>query len=181
MEKNKEKREPLMYIHQPKFVFPEPVMQSTYHAKDRSEQRRDVQAEEKQEEQIQEKAIHQAVKKEKPMMAETPPKKRKERKQVPIPIASEPPVQEKSEAEEQPVWSGMRPVKRFNDMEMDEKLQHLMTQFTSIPCIFDCGKISHKGMLSEVTPDNIEVKSLKGENVTIDRKELQHIHLLGPL
>ncbi|MEK4030880.1 CotO family spore coat protein [Pseudobacillus sp. FSL P4-0506] len=178
MKKNKEKREPLMYIHQPEFVFPEPVMQSTYHTRSQPEQIKEKQVEDKQESKEPENRIHEAVKREKPMMAES--KKRKKEPET-APVESEPLVEEKQEIGEQPVWRGMRPVKRFYDMEMDEKLQHLMTQFTSLPCVFDCGEVSHKGILREVSPDQLKVQTLKGETVIIERKDLQHIQLLGPL
>ena len=178
MKKNKEKREPLLYIHQPKFVFPEPVMQSTYHMKDQAERMTEKEGEDKQAGKEQSNPIHEAVKKEKPMMEETS-KRRKENKQATA--NHEPPIEEHPEIKERPIWVGMRPVKRFHDMEMDEKLQHLASQFTKLPCIFDCGSVAHKGILQEVTPDLIKVGTFAGETVTIERKELQHIKLLGPM
>lgn len=183
MKKSQEKREPLMYIHQPNFTFPEPVMQSTYHTRDQPEQIKEEQVEDKQESKEQEgkeqeSRLQQVVKREKPMMAES-----KKRKKEPgtAPIESQPLVEEKQEIAERSVWRGMRPVKRFYDMEMDEKLQHLMAQFTSLPCEFDCGEVSHKGILREVSPDQLKIQTLKGETVIVERKDLQQIQLLGPL
>ncbi|KMY53236.1 hypothetical protein AC623_03900 [Bacillus sp. FJAT-27231] len=177
MKNNKEKREPLLYIHQPKFVFPEPVMQSTYHTKAKPERITKEPVEDKQTGEEQTNPIHEAVKKEKPMLEETQKRKRESKKE---PEKHEPPKEEVPEMKERPIWMGMRPVKRFYDMEMDEKLQHLSSQFTKLPCLFDCGTVAHRGILQEVTPDVIKVETVKNEVVTIERKELKQIKLLGP-
>ncbi|KAB7705010.1 hypothetical protein F9802_15735 [Bacillus aerolatus] len=167
MEKNKEKREPLMYIHQPEFVWPEPVMQRVYHTKNESQK-----AEKNSKNQI-----YEETKKEK--LAEETNQHVKEPEQVQK--KKEPPKEEKKEVRERPAWMDIQPVKRFQDMKMDEKLQHLMTQFTTLPCLFDCGEQSHKGILREVSPTQIQVRTFKGDIVTIERQDLKRIKLLGPL
>ncbi|OCA87345.1 CotO family spore coat protein [Pseudobacillus wudalianchiensis] len=177
MKNNKEKREPLLYIHQPKFVFPEPVMQSTYHTKNQPERIKEEVVEGKQADKEQNNPIHEAVKTEELVMEDT---KKRKREITKVFENDEPLGEEAPETSEQPVWMGMRPVKRFHDMEMDEKLQHLASQFTKLPCVFDCGSVIHRGILREVTPDLITIETLKNETVTVERKELKYIRLLGP-
>ncbi|MFK2825794.1 CotO family spore coat protein [Bacillus sp. B190/17] len=198
MKKTEEKREPLLYIHQPQFVYPEPVMQSTYRSKDELKETELAETETNQLETAQEemdhvkdkqqkkeknrkKKLYEAVKAEQPMIEEVQRQEKEVKKDL---IKNEQLKEEEEETEtetKQHVWRGMRPVKRFQEMEMDEKLQHLMSQFTTLPCIFECEEISHKGVLEEVTPEQIKVKTIQGEKVDIERKDLKRIRLLGPL
>ncbi|KKB38100.1 CotO family spore coat protein [Bacillus thermotolerans] len=172
MEKNKKKREPLLYIQQPDFTFPDPVMQSTYHIKDgQDEELKKLEKElpALEVEQVKEEQLKPDESSEQPIadkLTEQPEQGKEE------------PVHEERR-KERPSWMKIQPLKRFQDMHIDEKLQYLTKQFAKLPCLFECGEASHAGVLVGVTPDQIRVQTHNDGEVTIERKDLKHIRLLG--
>ncbi|MBM7647524.1 signal recognition particle GTPase [Bacillus ectoiniformans] len=188
--KKKEKREPLMYIHQPVFKQEEANMQTTYHVKQAA-----VKQEEKPAEKQEEKRKPETLKNE-----EAEKKKKKienrwvekwnvdeEKTAVKQPLKElEPILTQADEKPAEPVskrpsWMEVKPVKSFQEMDLEEKLQHINRQFIPFPCEFVCEGTSHKGILRKLTEQEIHIKTFKDEQMTIKRQELKNIRLIGPI
>ncbi|WP_338753588.1 CotO family spore coat protein [Bacillus sp. FJAT-52991] len=164
MKKKQEKREPLMYIQQPSLHSPEASMQQSFHTKNV-----EIKDEEQKKKRRKE---HRFV--EKWDIEEEVNEKVKEG------IKQEQSIEKSLEEKTKPSWLGIKPVKSFQKMTMDEKLGHLSTQFIPFPCEFICKDQSYRGILKEWTNKKIKIKSFKEEIVMIDRADLKHIRIIGP-
>ncbi|WP_157796189.1 CotO family spore coat protein [Bacillus xiapuensis] len=173
MEKKKKTREPLMYIQQPSFTSPEANMQQSYRgnsAKAEEEKKKKKKAKE-----------HQPKEKWDLDEEEETLKRKAEQKQQPSDSVK--PAEQKAEQTDEPVypsWMNIRPVKSFQEMTLDEKLSHLSRQFIPFPCEFLCRGETYRGILRELTENEIKVKTFKEDTVTISRGELEHIQMIGP-
>ncbi|WP_203362008.1 CotO family spore coat protein [Bacillus sp. REN10] len=160
----KKKNEPLMYIQQPSLQYPEVSMQESFHMKN-MENKEGVQKKKrvKEERFIEKWDIDEEI--------DTKVKEEAQFKQ---------PTEEAHEVNTKPSWLGIKPVKPFQEMTMDEKLNHLSRQFIPFPCEFICKEQSHRGILKEWNDREIKVKSFKEEIMIIDREDLQRIRIIGP-
>ncbi|PAQ14368.1 hypothetical protein CD798_10890 [Bacillaceae bacterium SAOS 7] len=164
MKKKQEKREPLMYIEQPSLHYPEANMQQSFHAKN-----------------VEATSVEQKKKKGKSHhLVEKWDVEEDVYQEVKEQIKPEQPVEESIEEKKQPSWLGIKPVKSFQDMTIDEKLEHLSRQFIPFPCEFICKDQSYRGVLKEWNNKQMKVKSFKEEIVMIDREDLKQIKLIGP-
>jgi len=167
MKKNEKKREPLMYIQQPSLPNQEAKMQHTYRGNSfdqdevgrKKKKIKEHHLEEKWDSDVEEQNVE----------AEE------------LKVQSERSDEEgnKHEEDERPSWLGIRPVKSFQEMNIDEKLGHLSRQFIPYPCEFYVIDGSYRGMLHEMAEENITIKTFKNEVVTFVRKDLKNIKLIG--
>ncbi|MGM7636167.1 CotO family spore coat protein [Bacillus sp. Hm123] len=164
MKKKQKKREPLMYIEQPSLHYPEVSMQQSFHTKN---------VEMKESERKKKKEKERPLVEKWDVEGEVSERAKEEIKQTQ-------PVEEPVEEQKKPSWLGIKPVKPFRNMTLDEKLEHLSRQFIPFPCEFICENQSYKGTLKDWADQKIEVKSFKEEIVIIDREELKHIKIIGP-
>lgn len=171
MKKNKEKREPLMYIHQPVFTQQAANMQQSYHVKnDIREQINDLAKEESKK------------KRRKPVSEETTDIEMDSIKSERImeEMSSEKKEEEAEQKKKRPAWMAIKQVKPFKEMNLSEKLEHLQNQFIPYPCEFYCAGKSFKGMLIDLKEKELHVKTFKDEFITILRKDLKNVRLIGP-
>ncbi|WP_335869934.1 CotO family spore coat protein [Bacillus sp. 2205SS5-2] len=154
--KTKQRREPLLYLHQPNFQESEVNMQSVYSSKNSNTL-----------------PIHKKSKS---------GKKEKETEHFALTeVMNEKIDTEMADSTTEKI-SPFQPVKPFKDMTVEEKLQHL-NRFKNgrapFPCEFVTLDQSHRGVLVKYEGNTIEIKPFQGENIVCKRSDLSAIHLIG--
>ncbi len=159
--KEKQDKDPMLYIHQPKFHKPIPQMQETFRWKKET------------------------------VPVEKSDKKKKEKKRVrPIDewesyeFASKNNLESKESITEetQSIKKGMKPLKAFKDMTVNEKLYYLNRHpLKSAPmsCEFITSHLRVKGKLIELNDQSIKVGTLNGEEVNLPISEINEVSIIA--
>jgi hypothetical protein len=154
-------KDPVLYIHQPKFHKPVPQMQESFRWK-------------------QEK-----------LNPDPTDKKKKERRRIqPIDEWDSNELTEKNELESEevlknettPLMKGMKPLKPFKFMTINEKLHYLNRhplKSAAMCCEFISGNSRVKGKLIKLNDQSIHVVALSGDEVEITLKDLSDISIIA--
>lgn len=190
MGKQQEKKEPLLYIHQPVYKAPTVKMQESFSIKE-AERRKLL-------------LLKQREAEKKPEIEKPEQKKRKSpepkgefkegksvEKETTLNLTPEE-VQntineynqshEKKEPEKRRNAQGLRRVTPFREMEIAEKLNYLYNfprQLPPVPCLFQTKTNALRGILIEKSDEEIEVKLFDKTVKTIPIKELTEVKMIG--
>ncbi|MEQ2525758.1 CotO family spore coat protein [Bacillaceae bacterium CLA-AA-H227] len=170
MNKEQKKREPLLYIHQPGFKFPEGIMQKSFSAKKVDSFKEET----KMDDGIDRKSrgsLEQEVKKRETTLTS------KEIQQTIEDYEQAQTVQEPNRG-----GFGLRRLKSFKEMDLVEKLDYLERfppQLPPIPCIFTTENGSLRGTLVEKNLHDVVVRLFDKKVVTIAIKDLAEVKMIG--
>ncbi|MEK3887386.1 CotO family spore coat protein [Bacillus sp. FSL K6-3431] len=178
MEGNKEnkKGEPLLYIDQPNFVKPDLKMQDSYHTVEQNIEEKAVRKkEDKMAKHVHVKKTHQEHDYNQPLEKEKDDEHHSDReeqlkKAKDIPIADIPTFMKNSPVQQKSV-GGLRKVKSFREMTIEEKFQYLSSfpeKQPPYPCEFITTDQSYQGIVTKYNGEQASIKTFS-ENV-IDLK-----------
>jgi hypothetical protein len=156
-DKEVKRRDPLLYINQPKMQEVKANMQDTFRSK-----RQDP------------------VKKEKAKMIAKRVMKPAVDQDEKIPDSFQLPVKEKEE-DLQGASAFLR-VKPFKEMNVEEKIEYLLVTISGrppFPCVYVTEEGSFKGIIHKHDGEAIEVKTFQGDNVRIKKNALHEIKMIG--
>lgn len=169
MSKQQKKREPLLYIHQPEFQTTKVKMQESYSLKQA------------------EKRKLQHTKKDK-IFEEKPKKAMRETREFDT-LSSEEVQQtiqdydqEKSEVKPKRNEFGLRRLKPFREMDIEEKIDYLYQfprQLPPVPCLFQTENNVLRGILIEKTDEEIHLRLFDKSEVSVPIKELLEVKMIG--
>lgn len=172
MSKEQKKREPLLYIHQPGFQIPEGVMQKSFSAK-------------KVERIVEESKMEAGIER-KNRGAIEPLQEDKQRemtltsKQVQQTIEDYEQAQTVQESHRGEF--GLRKVKPFKEMDLIERLDYLKNfppQLPPIPCNFQTGNKTIRGILVEKRERDVIIRLFDKSEVTISIQDLDEVRMIG--
>jgi len=181
MENNKEgnKEEPLLYIHQPKFQKPERKMQDSYLSEDLTENVEMERTVPQEERKMQTFTLPPLDAEQRIEVVQDIPEE-KEEEVVKKPVSAADYFRRNAAATSRKSWN-LKPVKPFSDMSIPEKLQYLSGFPSSkqpYPCEFITEKQRYRGTLSKFENDQILLKTLQGGMEEVDVKDLQGIKII---
>lgn len=176
MSKKKTKREPLLYIHQPDFTVIAGKMQESYSLKEAEKTKSPM--------------PKQSVVEESEVAVEEQRKSIGMTKVVPDEVALTPEeVQKTVEAYDQNAEQeaekreyGMRRLKSFREMDIEERLVYLLhfpKQLPPVPCRFQTEKKEWRGILIEKTDEQIVLKLFDQSEITIPIQDLIAVRMIG--
>lgn len=76
-----------------------------------------------------------------------------------------------------PSKSGLKPVKSFTSMTIEEKINHLSSNTQFYSCTFSTAGRKIIGKLQEIAEDSIIIKADSGDHIMIDKKDLIGIRI----
>lgn len=195
MSKQKEKREPLLYIHQPAFKAPEGKMQETFSSRKAEERKREQLLEKDLEKKSPGNSEEKRVKKKGKIFSEelqgvtggfaSPSHKEQlpsEEVQKMIEEYDEEKREISSESEDSQSDFFFKRVKSFKEMNVMERLDYLNDfpkQLPPVPCLFQTDKKAVRGFLTEKTEERIEVKLLDKSTISIPINEIKQVKMIG--
>lgn len=174
MSKQQKKREPFLFIQQPKLQPPQVKMQESYSIK---------QAEKKRQEEL------KLQKKLENNTAQTEKKKKSKKRKEELPPSPEE-VQEtieeyheeKAAAEEEKNEYGLRRLKPFREMEIQERIDYLSNfpkRLPPVPCLFRTIEKEWKGTLLEKKDKEIVIRLFDNSEEIILIKDLVEVRMVG--
>lgn len=178
MSKEQKKREPLLYIHQPGFQFPEGVMQKSFSAKkvDRivEENKMEAGIEERRQQRKNRGTPEplQGIKNENEVSLNA-----KQVQQTIEDYEQTQTVQEQSRG-----GFGLRRLKSFREMDLVERLDYLENfphQLPPIPCIFQTVNGSLRGTLVEKTSHDVVIRLFDKKEITLAIQDLKEVRMIG--
>lgn len=171
LSKKQKKREPLLYIHQPQFTPPEGRMQETFSIKKAEESKLQSNVNPENEEKKRKKSKGPIeVKEEAPLSSEKVQKTIEEYEE------------KQTEVQENKHGYGLRRLKPFKEMSIEEKLNYLYQfpkQLPPVPCLFQTGSKALRGLLLEKTEHHIVIRLLDKSEVTVAINELTEVKMIG--
>ncbi|WP_064092277.1 CotO family spore coat protein [Rossellomorea aquimaris] len=169
------KKEPLLYIQQPKLENVKANMQVTYRSS-KAKPKEVKPVEEMSSSKKENSSYQRKIGTEEPYQDEKEFKKSTNEKDEEI-------AQNTSSKEEK--FSGasaFRKVKPFKELSIDEKLDYISESISGkvpFPCEFSTEESSHKGVMTNDAGNEITIKTFQGEEFTIKRSALKSIKMIG--
>lgn len=182
----KNKRQPLLYIHQPDLSFPQTSMQTSFSSKQPAVEEEEKAAAQLNIDEMAEKAEASAI--EEKAKDEVIEEKKAEEIQNKADLASygtEAKVQEvisEFEKVQNNERKGLQRIKKFKEMNKLERIDYLLhfpKQLPPVPCVFISEGEEVRGFIVSSENDEIKVRTLDGNIQTIDLQLLKTIKMIG--
>lgn len=109
------------------------------------------------------------------------PKRKEHKKEV---VGQEQEQNEKVVSTQEVSGFGLKRLKPFKEMSTEEKLEYLGTYVgrrAPFPCTFQTENAIHKGVLTKLERQTIEVKTFEDKDVTIRKKDIKVIGIIGDM
>jgi hypothetical protein len=185
LSKQQQKREPLLYIHQPEFQPPKVKMQEAFSAKQAEKRKQQLLKLKQQDttvESVEKKAVRKMEVQEERVFGAKPIPKEPELSIQKVQETIE--EYENSNVEENQRSHGFsfKRVKPFREMNIDEKLDYLANfprQLPPVPCLFQTENKAMRGLLKEKSGDVVVLKLFDKTEVSVPINDLIEVRMIG--